>query len=87
MGGRRGQASKRKRDARKRKRKARIKRDAEITKKYGMKGHRACGRKRSYPSEEAALSFANRSMNVYGAPPLKVYKCPYCDGWHLTHKL
>ena len=22
----------------------------------------------------------------HGAPPLHVYKCPYCNGWHLTSK-
>lgn len=86
MSGCKGQASKRKRKARKRKRRDRLRRDAEVTRKYGIEAHSACGRKRRYPSEEAALSFASRSMNVYGSPPLKVYRCPYCHGWHLTHK-
>ena len=22
----------------------------------------------------------------HGAPPLHVYHCPYCNGWHLTSK-
>ena len=22
----------------------------------------------------------------HGAPPLHVYRCPYCNGWHLTSK-
>ena len=86
MGSHKGQVSKRKRVARKKKRKAQRKRDAEITKKYGMEGHRMCGRKRRYEDEFTAQSVANLSMIAYGAPPLKVYRCPLCGGWHLTHK-
>ena len=87
MGVHRGQVSKRKRKARKRKRRARIKRDAEVTEKYGREAHRACGRKVRYSSKEAAEAKANRSMRIYSSPPLKVYQCPYCHGWHLTHKV
>lgn len=86
MGPHKGRAAKERRQIRKRKRKAKRKRDAEVTKKYGIQAHRACGRKIRYKDELTALARAERSM-LYGAPTLKVYRCPYCGGWHLTSKV
>ncbi len=46
---------------------------------------KACERKNRYASRyEAELTAAECAE--HGAPPLHVYKCPYCNGWHLTSK-
>ena len=36
---------------------------------------------RRYEAELTAAECAE-----HGAPPLHVYHCPYCNGWHLTSK-
>lgn len=69
---------------RREKRRERRKRDRYMTKKYGKHGHGACGRKRRYGSEAAAMSRANMCMTLYGFSFLRPYKCKYCGGWHLT---
>lgn len=47
--------------------------------------HKACERKNRYASRyEAELTAAECAE--HGAPPLHVYHCPYCNGWHLTSK-
>lgn len=47
--------------------------------------HKACERKNRYASRyEAELTAAECAE--HGAPPLHVYRCPYCNGWHLTSK-
>lgn len=46
---------------------------------------KACERKNRYASRyEAELTAAECAE--HGAPPLHVYRCPYCQGWHLTSK-
>lgn len=45
----------------------------------------ACG-KVSYGSQTAALRTARIRMNS-GACRLRVYSCPECKGWHLTHSI
>lgn len=46
---------------------------------------KACERKNRYASRyEAELTAAECAD--HGAPPLHVYRCPYCNGWHLTSK-
>lgn len=46
---------------------------------------KACERKNRYASRyEAELTAAECAE--HGAPPLHVYHCPYCNGWHLTSK-
>ena len=46
---------------------------------------KSCERKNRYASRyEAELTAAECAE--HGAPPLHVYHCPYCNGWHLTSK-
>jgi hypothetical protein len=41
--------------------------------------------KRRYKSKANALSVAkNRQADENGPNRLRAYKCPYCDGWHLS---
>ena len=61
----------------------RLDRDARVTAEHGAKGHRACGKKRRYETEEEALLSAARRV-LKGAPTLRAYHCDYCGGWHLT---
>ncbi len=42
-------------------------------------GSGICRHKRQYPTEEAARPYAT----LYG---LACYKCPHCDGYHLTKR-
>lgn len=41
--------------------------------------HKACGKKVTFPYRQMAESRAKKSG-------LRVYKCPYCDKWHMTSK-
>lgn len=47
---------------------------------------RACGRKRRYETRFDAKRAAERSSRRKDAPKIFVYECPYCGGWHLTHR-
>ena len=47
---------------------------------------RACGRKRRYDTRVDAKKAAERSSRRKDAPKIFVYECPYCGGWHLTHR-
>lgn len=47
---------------------------------------RACGRKRRYETRVGAKKAAERSSRRKDAPKIFVYECPYCGGWHLTHR-
>lgn len=47
---------------------------------------RACGRKRRYETRVDAKKAAERSSRRKDAPKIFVYECPYCGGWHLTHR-
>ena len=46
--------------------------------------HAMCGKKHRYPTQalafRAALKSARRTIFI------RVYPCPICDGFHLTHK-
>lgn len=46
----------------------------------------ACLRKIRHRSEAKALSRAARAVGRNGARLLRVYRCPACHGWHLTHR-
>lgn len=47
---------------------------------------RACMRKKRYETRVDAQKAAARSSKRKDAPKIFVYQCPYCGGWHLTHK-
>lgn len=47
---------------------------------------RACGRKRRYEMRVEAAKAAEKSSRRKDAPKIFVYECPYCGGWHLTHR-
>lgn len=47
---------------------------------------RACGRKRRYETRVEAAKAAEKSSRRKDAPKIFVYECPYCSGWHLTHR-
>ncbi|MCI9494523.1 hypothetical protein [Adlercreutzia mucosicola] len=46
---------------------------------------KSCERKNRYASRYEAEATAAECAE-HGAPPLHVYRCPYCEGWHLTSK-
>ena len=47
---------------------------------------RACGRKKRYETRVDAQKAAEKSSCRKDAPKIFVYECPYCGGWHLTHR-
>lgn len=47
--------------------------------------HKACERKKRYASRVEAEA-AIRDCRRHGSRDLHCYQCPYCNGWHLTHK-
>lgn len=47
---------------------------------------RACGRKNRYETRVEASKAAERNSRRKDAPKIYVYECPYCGGWHLTHR-
>lgn len=47
--------------------------------------YKACERKKRYPTRDDALD-SLRACQKHGSRDLHVYRCPYCRGWHLTHK-
>lgn len=47
---------------------------------------RACGRKKRYDTRVDAKKAAETSSRRKDAPKIFVYECPYCGGWHLTHR-
>ncbi len=59
--------------------------EEDDAKRKSARSRRACKSKKRYESrmkaEEAIASCAE-----YGTPDLHCYKCPYCNGWHLTSK-
>lgn len=57
-------------------------RDADA---FSEKQRRACSAKHRYESREDAEEAA-RTCITNGRRTLRVYRCDYCDGWHLTSK-
>lgn len=44
-----------------------------------------CRRKRRYPTSRAAKA-ARRSIQRVGGRALEVFRCPWCEGWHVGHR-
>lgn len=57
--------------------------DREVTRAFGDRGHRQCGRKARYCTKEMAEAVARR-RKALGGPTLRCYPCDICGGWHLT---
>lgn len=87
MAGRRQQASKRSRPMVRSDRREKRRRNDEVMRKYGARGRRACGRKRRYQTSEEAEVVALESLRKGSDEALRAYRCPYCKGWHLTHRV
>ena len=47
---------------------------------------RACGHKKRYETRVEAAKAAEKSSRRKDVPKSFVYECPYCGGWHLTHR-
>ena len=62
-----------------------IRRQARAEEREATLRNKACESKNRYASladaEEAIVSCA-----AYGTRHLHAYRCPYCNGWHLTSK-
>lgn len=52
---------------------------------YGFKEFRMCARKDRYRSQGDAADKINKIHHYRPDEKLRVYLCPYCNGWHLTH--
>lgn len=50
-----------------------------------MKRLWACGRKTRYASNADAQDAAAK-REAEGAPPLRTYRCRYCNQWHLARQ-
>ena len=63
---------------------AESRRDERISQeKENAQRRKACESKNRYSSrDEARATIA--SCEAHGAKGLHVYRCPYCNGWHLT---
>lgn len=46
---------------------------------------KACESKQRYDTRADAKA-AIAACERHGSPALYLYRCPYCGGWHLTHK-
>lgn len=58
-------------------------RKKRASEKEAVQRRRACESKNRYATRgEAEVAIA--SCADYGTTGLTSYKCPYCDGWHLT---
>lgn len=60
-------------------------RKREVIRKYGESGLRQCGKKMRYDTRDIASDIALK-RSIESGIELRVYKCPICNGWHITHK-
>ena len=58
-----------------------VRRSAKMEELYGYEGRSKCGRKIRYANSHAAQIYVDRHPTV---PNLTYYRCPFCNGWHLT---
>lgn len=66
----------------KRAREADAKRRKYVVEKYGERAS-ACARKNRYKTRDIAERFAGK-YEIGAGKRLYSYRCPYCNGWHLT---
>lgn len=66
-------------------RKQLARRDGEAAGREGALREKACASKKRYDSRAEAKA-AITACERHGSPALYLYRCPYCGGWHLTHK-
>lgn len=59
---------------------------AHRAQKFNGKTWRQCRKKTRYADEYQAEKAAKDCMRNRPQQRLRVYDCPDCDGWHLTHK-
>lgn len=45
---------------------------------------RSCGKRRYSSEAQAVRAIAQRGLYGEHVPPLRVYECPLCHGFHLT---
>lgn len=50
------------------------------------KSYEMCGKKRGYSSDIQAACEAGRQQAKEPEKRLRIYRCPLCRLWHLTHK-
>ena len=43
-------------------------------------------RRRSRADEEREAALRAKACEEHGVRGLRIYRCPYCNGWHLTSK-
>lgn len=56
----------------------------QVLSQFGESAYKMCATKLAYATEAEAnfMAFAHTTPST----PLRAYRCPYCDMWHLTHK-
>jgi hypothetical protein len=59
-------------------------RNREAIRRCGQSGHRQCGKKARYDTRELAELVALK-RSIASDTYLRVYRCPICGGWHITH--
>lgn len=53
--------------------------------KQAVQRRRACESKKRYSCRSDAQAAIDACAD-YGTTGLHCYRCPYCNGWHLTHR-
>lgn len=51
-----------------------------------IRRHRMCASKQMFFSEADAMALAAERVAAGLADFLRAYRCPFCNGWHLTSK-
>lgn len=59
-------------------------RSQQVLSQFGRPAYRMCATKLAYVTESEANFMA--FLHTTPTTPLRVYRCPYCGMWHLTHR-
>jgi hypothetical protein len=62
-----------------------LQRRSDAVEIYDDAGMRMCGKKIRYASRDKAEKAA-RNRQRHGSGKLRVYECPICGGYHISHK-